>query len=385
MFILFSSSAYSKYDSAGCEYIDAEVTIGGVLYHERIYSGNQQAGGIGPCPWGLCCASTIAHNGDNGNWGTLIGTLNDTHNAAFKYAIGNIIVNYGSIKDTLSLNEENGSFAYLKSSNFTLSTSGNISFVRMMDFDDNLTPSIPTNWGSLTVYQQDSFVTAFLTVAASKEVSPGSSYFTTGSYIQYIVEADRASDSSVIQILDTLTAYKNGDGNLRFITSNNSSSKFSSSLVTGYSGTSVFLRLRVLSSLGSSGSLSYLDVAEAPSTYPVPYATYCGLRQENCSSEKIASNTVMELSKSPIVLSALNLQPNPSSNQVSIHLQSSGNTIVNMFIYDLLGKTIQSRIYSINNGENIFLLDISSFPSGRYYISLYSDNFKGTLTLDKIK
>jgi hypothetical protein len=71
--------------------------------------------------------------------------------------------------------------------------------------------------------------------------------------------------------------------------------------------------------------------------------------------------------------SNLNLYPNPSNSIVQVNLQNTTDTIQNITIFDVLGKSIKT-VDTIDS--NSYTLDVSNFSKGIYFIEISTDNGK---------
>jgi hypothetical protein len=65
------------------------------------------------------------------------------------------------------------------------------------------------------------------------------------------------------------------------------------------------------------------------------------------------------------------MYPNPADSNVHISLKDANDTIENLTITDILGKTIKS-IQNINTTE--INVDVSNLTTGVYFVEITSDN-----------
>ena len=71
---------------------------------------------------------------------------------------------------------------------------------------------------------------------------------------------------------------------------------------------------------------------------------------------------------------AINLWPNPTSNDLMFELPDSDNNIVKTEIYSLLGNKLISKDFDGNAIEDKYKIDCSSLPEGTYLIRVIAGN-----------
>jgi hypothetical protein len=91
------------------------------------------------------------------------------------------------------------------------------------------------------------------------------------------------------------------------------------------------------------------------------------------------TTSIVDISKSKNLV----IFPNPSSEKVNVEIKNDiSNQNMRIEIFDILGNPIHSRIRNLSNGK--YLLDISTIPTGVYFISiLFTDGEKYTEKLIK--
>lgn len=72
------------------------------------------------------------------------------------------------------------------------------------------------------------------------------------------------------------------------------------------------------------------------------------------------------------VADQLRIFPNPASNQVAVHVESSEAGDVQLMITDFTGRVLESRPLGIQPGQQQFELNISRYPAGVYLLNLQS-------------
>ncbi len=74
---------------------------------------------------------------------------------------------------------------------------------------------------------------------------------------------------------------------------------------------------------------------------------------------------------SPIINnSALNIYPNPAAEEMTIQINCTGNSKIQIEVYDLLGNLIQEQDNNAKSGINKFQLDISTLQEGIYIVKI---------------
>ncbi len=69
----------------------------------------------------------------------------------------------------------------------------------------------------------------------------------------------------------------------------------------------------------------------------------------------------------------LTIYPNPASNNVNVVLNSTKATTANINVYNMVGQTVAQFEKNIVSGNNTMKLDISSFNTGIYFLSVNVD------------
>ena len=82
-----------------------------------------------------------------------------------------------------------------------------------------------------------------------------------------------------------------------------------------------------------------------------------------------------------INVNALTLYPNPATEKVMLKMISNEKQIANISIVDVIGKTIQSNSFMLNNGTNAIELDLTKVAKGNYMIHISTENGNHTENL----
>jgi len=70
----------------------------------------------------------------------------------------------------------------------------------------------------------------------------------------------------------------------------------------------------------------------------------------------------------------IDVYPNPTSSHATIEFESFSNTDANIFIYDLAGRMVLSRIDNVSKGLNKLNLDLSGLVTGTHIIQIVIDS-----------
>lgn len=78
----------------------------------------------------------------------------------------------------------------------------------------------------------------------------------------------------------------------------------------------------------------------------------------------------------------LNTFPNPNEGYFTLEFTNNDNQPISFYLYDVLGKTMIQKVIK-TKGKYSEVIDISTYPSGEYFLMLQKDDFKKTLKLRK--
>lgn len=62
--------------------------------------------------------------------------------------------------------------------------------------------------------------------------------------------------------------------------------------------------------------------------------------------------------------------PNPAVTNIAVSLSSSSNTVADIQIFNLSGNLVMNKQVSINEGSNVFTLDITSLKAGNFFVKI---------------
>lgn len=83
------------------------------------------------------------------------------------------------------------------------------------------------------------------------------------------------------------------------------------------------------------------------------------------------------------VLTDLNVYPQPVANQLYIDFNANSSDVINVEIFDIMGKKVFFQTVDVQSGYNHLISDISSLSNG-IYVYVLTDNNRTTLKSDKI-
>jgi blue copper oxidase len=116
---------------------------------------------------------------------------------------------------------------------------------------------------------------------------------------------------------------------------------------------------------------------------PVPYMYHCHLLHHE-DEGMMGSFVVLDTNSSginKIPTTAFTVYPNPASNFIHIHKKVNELVIEKIEITDVLGKVVLTL--DKNDANNLSKINISSFPSGHYFIQLVTESSLTTIRLLK--
>lgn len=72
------------------------------------------------------------------------------------------------------------------------------------------------------------------------------------------------------------------------------------------------------------------------------------------------------------------LYPNPSNGAVNVNYTATLEGIVNVRVFDLIGKAVSDKSVAVNKGENFMNLDLSSLEKGVYIVEIMDNGVSST-------
>jgi hypothetical protein len=97
--------------------------------------------------------------------------------------------------------------------------------------------------------------------------------------------------------------------------------------------------------------------------------------------EKVFSKSLKELAP----LQITNYFPNPTIDILAINFYSPDNKEMLISVKDTLGSVIQSEVFEPKEGENKYILNLATFPSGYYFIFISNENGSASVKVLKKK
>jgi hypothetical protein len=91
------------------------------------------------------------------------------------------------------------------------------------------------------------------------------------------------------------------------------------------------------------------------------------------NSKAVIYSSVLRLDM-PLQETGVLLFPNPASNAVQLGMSSDKNQDLKLLVYDLSGRVIESKIFSLKQGSNLFTVETSKWNPGAYMLQLSTQN-----------
>jgi hypothetical protein len=127
--------------------------------------------------------------------------------------------------------------------------------------------------------------------------------------------------------------------------------------------------------ISGSGTLSIADFSTATSstvTISVAAANQCGTGAY--SRKNISVNLLCRVEEEILVAGKMNLFPNPSTGKITLEFTANEDGLFTMDILDLLGKRILREEIAAKEGLNRKEINLGSFASGVYLMTLRSES-----------
>jgi hypothetical protein len=83
-------------------------------------------------------------------------------------------------------------------------------------------------------------------------------------------------------------------------------------------------------------------------------------------------------SASSSVKKSFDVFPNPSTGAINLKYEASIEGLVNVRVFDVVGKAVADYNMSVNEGSNFLSLDLSSFEKGLYVIEVVENGTSST-------
>lgn len=169
--------------------------------------------------------------------------------------------------------------------------------------------------------------------------------------------------------------YKNGSSHLKWETTSEENTDhfvLERSIANG--------RFESLGKIAATGGRNmrtkYTHIDENISSFGVPYVMY-RLKMVDKDSSYAYSN-VVTIHVPDIMITSVNLFPNPANNETIISITSPRDQAVNWQLIDNAGRTILSNTVQARQGNHRITLDLSKIPAGSYFIQI-SGQFVNTV------
>ena len=96
----------------------------------------------------------------------------------------------------------------------------------------------------------------------------------------------------------------------------------------------------------------------------------------------LPKNSVSVEEDTDIMASNSMVYPNPASSVLTIHCEQNQRSLTSIVITDYIGRVVD--IYYPNDSDNNYVIDVQSYSSGLYFVSIYSDTSYHTIPFSVI-
>ena len=79
----------------------------------------------------------------------------------------------------------------------------------------------------------------------------------------------------------------------------------------------------------------------------------------------------------------VSLYPNPTSDRISVELNSAQNEVINYSLLEVNGRTIEQGRWNKQSSLSKFVLDLSQVGNGLYFLKLNTESGQGTFRVIK--
>ena len=87
----------------------------------------------------------------------------------------------------------------------------------------------------------------------------------------------------------------------------------------------------------------------------------------------IAANDPFLSENQETIISDLNVYPNPTSDYITLNFTSTTTEDLQLFLTDILGKTIFSKTLLTDKGEQNIRFQVSDLPKGTYFLQIVNN------------
>ena len=107
---------------------------------------------------------------------------------------------------------------------------------------------------------------------------------------------------------------------------------------------------------------------------------YYRLKQIDQDGKFSYSNIVVLRDENAITAGLSTIYPNPVKNTLNVKVASLNNNEITMLITDISGKMMRNKTTQLGSGESIVQVDVSSLPSGTYFLKIvWSNGYENTV------
>jgi hypothetical protein len=135
-----------------------------------------------------------------------------------------------------------------------------------------------------------------------------------------------------------------------------------------------FDKLSFVNSKSANGTSSSILSYEYTDARSLSGNAYYRLKQIDKDGHSNFSNIIFLKGDKIDAISLSNIYPNPAKNKLNITIAAPANDKVKIEIRDVAGKLVMQQSSTIINGDNNLTVDVTSLPSGSYFIKAISNN-----------
>ena len=118
---------------------------------------------------------------------------------------------------------------------------------------------------------------------------------------------------------------------------------------------------------------------------PLSGVSYYRLEQTDINGKSVYANQIVMVDNSSAAnkLTALNLEPNPFKNTMSVNFSTVNDGNMQVSVSDLSGKTVYSETTSYTEGNNMLNLNLDNLADGIYILKMQMGNTVNTQRIVK--
>jgi hypothetical protein len=68
--------------------------------------------------------------------------------------------------------------------------------------------------------------------------------------------------------------------------------------------------------------------------------------------------------------------PNPTTNACYFQIEASNTTKNDVMVFDQMGRMVQHHVLLVNEGIQVYEINLENLPAGQYSLTLFNQNTK---------